>query len=765
MLLRAKKLLHRVRQEILLTAGLWLAAQSAFGAADLGAPNPRPPTNAPSHWAFTPPRLTDLPAVAQKSWIRSPIDFFILAKLEQTKLLPSAEADRTTLIRRLKFDLIGLPPTPEEIAEFVADSDPKAYEKLVERFLASPHYGERWGRHWLDVAGYADSNGYFNADSDRPLAWKYRDYVIRSFNDDKPFDQFIREQIAGDEWAGYEPEGDITPEKVEPLIATHFLRNAPDGTGESDGNALELQVDRYSVIEGNVQLIGSVFLGLTVQCAKCHNHKFEPITQVEYYQLQAILRPAYDPERWLKPNDRALTVGRRADRERKRQQIEKHDRELQAYQESFDGLTKPFRNLAREERLQTLLESDRTALRTALAAKEKERTGPMNQLLEKHSTLVQIEDEALLTRFPELASGYKALQELIRKEKENQIAPLPQITALTEPSGKPPAHHLLTRGNYTQPGREVEPDVPAILAAGASSYQPAPGKTSGRRAALARWLTSPDNPMTARLMVNRMWQRHFGFGLVTTADNFGVTGAKPTHPELLDWLAREFVRGRWNVKALHRLIVNSSTYRQASSLREEAFLLNPEDQLLWRYPLRRLEAEAIRDAMLFAGGELDLQMGGPFIPRAQTEEGEQVVNEKEPGAKRRSLYLQQRRTTPVTMLDLFDSAKMNPNCVQRTGSTVPLQSLALLNSDFVRTRSRAFARRVTAEAGPNQAGRITLIFELACGRPPHSGERASAEEFLQEQSTLYAGKTNAEQSVWTDFCQMVFASNAFLYIE
>ena len=765
MLPRVKKFLPHIRQEILLAAGLVFAAQSPLRAADPIATSPRPQTNAVTHWAFKPPTLIDLPDVAQKTWPRSPIDFFILAKLEHAKLSPSAEADRTTLIRRLKFDLLGLPPAPAEIAEFLADPDPKAYERLVERFLASPHYGERWGRHWLDVAGYADSNGYFNADSDRPLAWKYRDYVIRSINNDKPFDQFIREQIAGDEWAGYQPGGDITPDMIEPLIATHFLRNAPDGTGESDGNALELQVDRYSVIEGTAQLIGSAFLGLTVQCARCHNHKFEPITQEEYYQLQAILRPAYDPENWLKPNERALTVGTRAERERRKQQIEKQDRELKAYQESFEGLAKPFRKLAQEERLQTLPEPDRTELRKALEKQEKERSAPMKQLVEKHAALVQIKEEELLSRFPEMASGYKALQSLIRKEEENKIPPLPQITALTEPAGKPPAHHLLTRGNYTKPGREVEPGVPAILSAGAGSYRPGVGQTSGRRTALANWLTSPGNPMTARLMANRIWQRHFGGGLVATADNFGVTGAKPTHPELLDWLAREFVRSRWSVKALHRLIVHSAAYRQASALREDGFRLDPDNQLLWRYPLRRLEAEAIRDAMLFVGSELDLQMDGPFIPSTQTEEGEQVVNEKEPGAKRRSLYLQQRRTTPVSMLDLFDGAKMNPNCVQRTPSTVALQSLALLNSEFVRARSKAFARRVLAEAGRDQAKRIAVAFQLACGRLPNEAESSSAQEFLKEQSTLYGGKPEAEQAPWTDLCQMLFASSAFLYVE
>jgi hypothetical protein len=315
--------------------------------------------------------------VENKSWPRNSIDRFVLARLEQfsvaapranaadqiperrkapdqgrpqeeARLQPSPEADPATLIRRLSFDLIGLPPTPEAVAEFVADKGSDAYEKLVERLLGSAHYGERWGRHWLDVAGYADSNGYFDADSDRPLAWKYRDYVIKSFNEDKPFDRFIREQIAGDELAGYQPDGDITPEMEELLVATHFLRNAPDGTGESDGNAQELRADRYAVLEGNVQIIGSAFLGLTVQCARCHNHKFEPITQEEYYQLQAILKPVYDHDHWLKPNERVVIVGRRVQREENKQQIERFDREFKTLKDSLEGLTTPFRKLAHE---------------------------------------------------------------------------------------------------------------------------------------------------------------------------------------------------------------------------------------------------------------------------------------------------------------------------------------------------------------------------------------------------------------------------------
>ena len=388
----------------------------------------------------------------------------------------------------------------------------------------------------------------------------------------------------------------------------------------------------------------------------------------------------------------------------------------------------------------------------------------MKQLLEKHAATVQIGDEDLLKRFPEAASASQALRDLIKRLENSRPVPLPQVSALTEPDGPWPAHHVLARGNYTKPSRPVDPGVPAILSRDLKPFQVAAGKTSGRRFALAQWLTAPGHPTTARLIANRIWQQHFGVGLVATPDNFGVTGAKPSHPELLDWLAAEFVRGGWSIKSLHRLIVLSASYRQAGPLREEAQRIDPDNRLLWRFPMRRLGAEAIRDSMLSASGELDLAMGGPFVPKAKTEEGQYVVNEKEPGARRRSLYLEQRRTAPVTMLDLFDSANMNPNCVQRPTSTVPLQSLALLNSDFVRARSKAFAQRLLALPGQNADQRVRAAFQYACGRPPFAAETSSAQQFLRDQAGQYHG-AEAEQSVWTDLCQMLFASSGFLYVE
>ncbi|MEO6336876.1 MAG: DUF1549 and DUF1553 domain-containing protein [Verrucomicrobiota bacterium] len=720
------------------------------------------------HWAVKPPVRLATPKVRNQKWTRNAVDSFVLARLEQEKLSPSVEADRATLIRRLSFDLIGLPPTPQEVDAFVNDRSSDAYGKLVERLLASPHYGERWGRHWLDVAGYADSNGYFNADSDRPLAYKYRDYVVRSINGDKPYDRFIQEQLAGDELANYQPGVDITPEMAELLTATHFLRNAPDGTGESDGNPLEVKVDRYSVLEGNVQILGSAFLGLTVQCARCHDHKFEPVTQAEYYQLQAILRPAFDPEHWLKPNERVLTVGTRVARDENKRQVEKYNREIKALIESLEGLTAPFRKLVVRENLEKLPKPTGDAIQKALDTSEKQRTEEMKGLLKTNDAVVQIKDEDLVKRYPELAAGCNSLKDAIKKREAERPSPLPQIAVLIEPGAELPKHHLLVRGGYASEGAEVPPGVPAVFCSGKNSYHivsNAAQTNSGRRLALARWLTSPEHPVVARVLVNRVWQHHFGEGLVSTVDNLGVTGAKPSHPELLDYLATEFVQSGWKLKSLHRLIVTSATYRQSGALRGTPYAVDPENKLLWRFPLQRLDAESVRDAILFTSGELNLEIGGPYVPIKANSDSQVVVDETNAGAKRRSLYLQQRRTQPLAMLEVFDTAQMNPNCTRRNPSTVSLQSLALLNSDFIRSRSRAFAQRLEKECGADNQQRLEQTFLLALGRKPNPAEHSAAEEFLQAQVALYADKPDKTERSWTDFCQVVLAGNSFLYVE
>jgi mono/diheme cytochrome c family protein len=727
------------------------------------------PADAGPHWAFVPPRRPAVPAATQPG-LRNAVDRFIAAALDEKKLALAPEADRLTLLRRVAFDLTGLPPSAEEMAAFGAEDSPDAYERMVERYLASPHYGERWGKFWLDTAGYADSNGYFNADTDRPLAYKYRDYVIRSFNSDKPFDRFVREQIAGDEMAGYTPGADVTPAMADLLIATHFLRNAPDGSGESDGNPDEVRTDRMTVLEGNLQVAMNCLLGVTIQCARCHEHKFEPITHEEYYRLQAILYPVYCPDRWVKPNERTVAVATRHEREEHRQRSERVDRAVRALQEGLTIQAGPYREQVVEERLAGLDAAIRTAILAAVRAPNDKVTPEQQALLKKHVEPLKISDDDLARRFPE----YAALREQVRKavavrEKERP-APLEKLAVVAEVALPPPAHHLLLRGQHNKPGKEVQPGVPAAFCTPANTYAIAPQNPqkpagTGRRAAFARWVTSSENPLFARVFVNRVWQHHFGKGLVGTPDNFGLSGARPSHPELLDFLAVEFIDSGRSVKHLHRLILSSATYRQTSASPAKTRLVDPDNRLLGRFPLRRLDAEALRDAMLAVSGELDRRPGGPYVPTHRTAEGNVEVDEKHAGARRRSVYLQQRRTQVATFLELFDAPSIAVTCSARNTSTVPLQALALLNADFTRLRAAAFARRLLREAPAG--GRLALAFRLACGREPRDGERAAAERFLDRQRQLYrsAGGPSADDKAWTDLCQMLLASNAFLYVE
>lgn len=716
------------------------------------------------------------PEVLLQGWPRTPVDRFLLARLEEKQLSPSPEADPRTLLRRLSFDLRGLPPTSPEIAEFLSDRTPEAWARWIERFLASPAYGERWGRHWLDVAGYADSNGYFNADSDRPLAWKYRDYVVRSIQCDKPFDQFIQEQIAGDELAGFVRDGDVNPGAEDQLIATHFLRNPPDGTGESDGNPLEVKVDQYTVLEGAVQLIGNAFLGVTLQCARCHDHKFEPVRQSEYYALEAVLRPALDPAAWIKPQARTVGVASRFEREARAREWEAHQREVKTLESAIAAVQTPYRRRWIEEKLTGVRGLDQKALLQAFDTPEAQRNDAMKKALQGQAVVVNVEESALAERFPDLKRALVSLREALGRRQANSPQPVESISLLSEPTLPPPVHHLLVRGNHAVEGSEVKPGVPVSLGGElAFSCQKAPNSplaTSGRRLALARWLTDPRHPLVARVWVNRVWKVHFGEGLVATSDNLGRSGGVPSHPELLDWLASEFMRSGWSLKHLHRLILQSAAWRQTSRFDDasglnaaglkRALLVDSANRLLWHYPMRRLDAEGIRDSMLAVSGELDSRVGGPYSPIQVDAVGQVQANESTPGARRRSLYLQQRRTQPLNWLEVFDGPQPNPVCIQRNPSTVVLQSLSLLNSDFARRRSLTLARRILTDAGGGVAQRMATAFEWTTGRLPTEAERAAAIAFLDSQALR---ASTDELGTWAGLCQMLLAGNAALYVE
>ncbi|MFL5244129.1 MAG: PSD1 and planctomycete cytochrome C domain-containing protein [Gemmataceae bacterium] len=731
--------------------------------------SPGLPVQEKNDWAYHPPVRPLVPKVRNTAKLRTDVDAFIEASLEKKDLTFGPEADRATLIRRVSFDLTGLPPSLSAIDEFVADKTADAYEKMVERYLASPYYGERWGKYWLDAAGYAESNGYFSADSDRPLAYRYRDYVIRSFNLDKPYDQFVREQLAGDEIIGYSPDDDVTPAMEELLTATHFLRNAPDGTAESDGNPDEVRTDRFSVLEGNLQNTMNCLLGITIQCARCHDHKFEPISQEEYYRLQAIFYPAYCPDRWTKPAERVVAVAPKAQREQYQKVVKQIDKQIQALKESLEKIAQPLREQLVEERLMELEPAARDNVRKAVNTPEDKRTEEQKGLIKLHEKALKPSDEEIVKRFKEYAGVRDQINQATASREKEKPMPLKTLSVFVETDPKPPVHHVLTRGLHNAPGKEVEPGVPAALCAPGNIYhiedRPEGRVSTGRRSAFAKWVTAKENPLFARVMVNRIWQHHFGLGLVATPDNLGRSGAKPSHPELLDYLATEFIRTNWSVKALHKLFLNSAVYRQESRLSGQAFKVDPDNQLLWRFPLRRLDAEALRDGMLAVSGEIDLKMGGPYIPTRRNEEGSVVIDEKTEGAHRRSVYLQQRRTQVLTLLELFDAPSLVTNCSKRTMSTVPLQSLALLNSDFARARAAAFARRLEGEAKEDEKNRMALAYRLAFGRDPNVEEGNAAQKFLTMQKELYAREKDASHLVWTDLCQMIMAANGFLYVE
>jgi len=632
-------------------------------------------------WAFQSPNRPTVPLVRQLDRLRSPIDAFVLARLEQQGLEYSADVDRTTLVRRVFLDLIGLPPGPDEVDRFVNDGAPDAYARLIDRLLASPHYGERWGRHWLDAAGYVDTT-----DDDQQAKtvqarngiWRYRDYVIRSFNHDTPYDQFLREQLAGDEMIDWRFKP-LDERSQELLVATGFLRQSPDVTNNEDRDVAS---SRYQVLYDTVEIVSSNLLGLTMKCAQCHTHKFDPISNADYYRLIAIFRPAYNPQRWLVPRYRNLTVQNDKGRD----------------------------------------------------------------------VLVQ------------------ALWDL-------------EPTAPT---------YLHRRGNFEQPGAIVEPGVIAVLDDPDSPFRPPSDdprrKTTGNRTALARWLTKPNHPLTARVIVNRVWQHYFGRGIVATPDNFGLLGSPPTHPQLLDWLAREFVESGWSFKQLHRLILSSTVYRQASQWgttrplavgAEQSEQANPEtvdaeNELLWRMPLRRLESEVVRDSILAVNGMLIRAMGGSPVPLAAKPDGTVEIDASKPGAKRstrrRSIYLFSRRNYPLTELQVFDQPIGDKNCLRRKNSAVVSQSLMMLNSKFVFEQSDVFARRVIAVAAAERDSCIRTAFRLALARSPSAEELQLSRELLDTQTARVQseGKQSTDQaahSALVSLCRMLYNTNEFLYAE
>jgi len=734
-------------------------------------------------WAFRPPQPTSPPAVQNSRRVRNSIDRFILAKLEPKGISLSTEAERAVLLRRLSFDLTGLPPEPAEVQSFLADARPDAYEQLVDRLLASPRYGERWGRHWLDLAGYADSEGKREQDIPRHSAWRYRDYVIRAFNADKPYDRFLLEQIAGDELADYEHAPEITDELSENLVATGFLRMAPDPTWFNLTNFIP---DRLDVIADEIDVLGSAVMGLTMKCARCHSHKFDPIPHRDYFRLVDVFKGAFDEHDWMKTNwHDGLSMGERSDRdlpfvssgERKKWEAQRAalQNEIAAENASLEKEALALANKYQAQRLADLPESLRADVVKMLATPAEARSAIQVYLAEKFEAKLRIDRQELA----KIDAGFKQLvQESGARVAalEAKKTPEPKIRALWD-RGEPSPTYIYRRGDYLSPGRLVGPGVPSVLTDGKTPFDvkpPWPGaKSTGRRLALARWLTQPGHPLTARVMVNRLWKHHFGVGLVKTLDNFGKAGAPPSHPELLDWLAGEFVAGGWSVKAMHRLMVTSSTYRQSSSVSPEVESADPDNSLCSRMPLQRLSADQLYDAMLLVAGRLDETRFGP-ADNVETRPDGLVVPKPTERGWRRSIYVQQQRKVVVTGLESFDFPLMNPNCIERRDSTVVLQALHLMNNGMVYELAESLARRVEGDAGPKPSWQIERLYLSALGRAPEPDELSLGESSLARMTDRWAvpvgrdaaaDRAAAAHKALVAYCHALLNSAEFLYVD
>jgi hypothetical protein len=713
------------------------------------------------HWAFQPVRRPAVPEVANLSWAKTPIDAFVLAALEKKGIRPAPAADRRTLLRRVYLDLIGLPPTPQEQRAFLADPSPEAYARVVDRLLASPRYGERWARHWLDVARYAESNGY-ERDGAKPSAWRYRDYVIDAFNRDKPYDRFVQEQIAGDE---------LDNSDAAAQIATTFLR-----LGTWDDEPADPAVDRYDQLDDVLGTTATAFLGLTLRCARCHDHKFEPFTQKDYYQMLAVFEPLKRPQNDRTDLDRI--VGTEAERKKYHAALDDVERAAAGAQKQLDALRGRVRDrvfaAALANRQPTALPAD--AVR-AFQLDPARRTTVQKGLVQQFAGRLDAEITANLTTAEK--AQRKLLEVQIATARAFHPKGVPFAYIWYEDGPRAPVTHVLRRGDPTRPAGEVGPGLPAVLVATAIPPPRPTAHSTGRRLWLARWLTRRDNPLTARVMVNRVWQHHFGQGLVASANEFGTMGDRPSHPELLDWLSAEFVASGWRLKALHRTIVLSNTYQMTSAVGPEIAERDPKGSLLSHWRQRRLEAEAVRDAVLAVSGRLNTQMTGPgiypAIPQAvlegQSRPGDGWVKSDERQAARRSIYIFVKRSLAVPELDVLDAPDTTSSCEQRPVSTTAPQALTFLNGDFIQQQAHALAARLRREAGDDAAAQVRDAFVLALCRPPHPEESQAALDFLARQQRQVgrdtAGVKAAEcrRRALEAFCLVLLNTNEFAYVD
>jgi hypothetical protein len=691
-------------------------------------------------WPYTVPKR---PAVPKLVGGENAVDAFLLHRLHQAGLDYSPPADKETLLRRVTFDLIGLPPTVEEQEAFLADDSPDAYERLVDRLLASPRFGERWAMFWLDLVRYAETEG-FKADEHRPNAFRYRDYVIDAFNADLPYDRFVRQQIAGDE---------LEPDNPQALIATGYNRLYPD-----ESNAANLEQRRQEILDEITEVTGLAFLGLTLGCARCHDHKFDPLTQADHYRFQAFFAPMRPRDDWDLMSE--------AERLRYRDQRAAWEQATAPLRAEMDRLMADKRHQMRQDALARF----RKEIQDAVLTPPDKRTPYQEQIALMAMRQIEKAGEEAASRLS--AEVRRQVQELERQMRAGAPPEPGRIMAICDVGPLAPPTHVLAGGDWQKPTEEVAPGFPAILGGGQPDYRlPTTIPSTGRRAALARWLTRPDHPLTARVIVNRLWHHHFGRGIVATPSDFGKQGDPPTHPELLDWLAVELVENHWSLKHIHRLLVTSRAYRQSSRLdpREDrvqrGIAHDPDNSLLWHFRRRRLEGEALRDSMLAVSGSLNLRMHGPSCrPKLPADFSRYAwTPDAEPKEQnRRSIYVYAKRNLRYPLFEAFDQPDMHNSCGCRNRTTTAPQALLLLNGEFARECSQRWAEYLRHKHGAldrEETRRAALVeaFRLAWGRPPVEEELASARRFLEARED--PGESLA------DLCHVLFNSNEFVYID
>ena len=722
-------------------------------------------------WSFVKPVRPAVPQVKNAARVKNPIDAFVLAALEAKGLQPAPRASRRMLIRRVYFDLIGLPPRPEDVQAFESDPAPDAYQMLINRLLDSERYGERWARHWLDVARYADSDGY-EYDLIRPNAWRYRDYVIRALNQDKPYNRFILEQLAGDE---------LPDRNYDSLAALGFCRNGPF---IGDMVLMQNEMTRQDELDDIVSTTSAAFLGVTMGCARCHNHKYDPLAQKDYYRMVSVFAPSVRTDLPLVPDHFVKKYEK---------QVFEIDREVDKLTQQIRLLHKPVRDRLVEAKYKELPEPLQLAIKTEPAKRTEAQRRQASQVI---ATVGVTETELMAALSPEDRKKTEGLKQQIADLEKSKPRALPSAMAITDPTPTPANSYFLHRGSTLSKGSPMEPGPPLVLSASGREIvfpKPAPQtKTTGRRLALAQWLASEENPLTARVMVNRIWQHHFGKGIVETPNDFGRMGATPTHPELLDWLATEFVRQGWSIKAVHRLLLMSSTYQQASDFTSAANQKkDPQNQLLWKMPVQRVEGEIIRDSMLTVSGGLNLKSGGPsvfpevdpgligLIEAASKKDQGWPATQDGPELWRRSVYVTQKRTVTAPIMDLFDPPDLVSSCPKRNTTTVAPQALQLLNNKFVIGQSTLFAERLRNEVGKDTVQQIRRAFRLSYGRPPDAKELEASQGFLKKQATYHqalgaklheqgvdpAEIPDPDRAALIDLCHSLLNTNEFVYVN